>query len=203
MSNVPDQKHARRMLLLLGAISLAPFVGSALLYFFWKPQAFTNYGDFIAVVPLAEMSVRARDGKPFRFDELRGSWAFLMVDAGSCNEYCRSKLYLMRQIRLTQGKDQKRIERVWLIDDAVPSSAETETEYRGTRTIVLDTKDFLARLPAERSPRDHIYLIDPFGNLMMRFPRDVDPQKMKRDVSKLMKMSGGWVQTGESARDGK
>lgn len=191
------------MLLLLGAISLAPFVGSALLYFFWKPQGFTNYGELIAVVPLAEMSARTRGGKLFRFDELRGSWTFLMVDAGGCNEYCRSKLYLMRQIRLTQGKDQKRIERVWLIDDAVPAAAETETEYRGTRTIVLDAQDFLARLPAVRSPRDHIYLIDPFGNLMMRFPRDVDPQKMKRDVSKLMKISGGWVQTGEKVQDGK
>ena len=72
-----------------------------------------------------------------------------------------------------------------------------EAEYRGTRTILPATDDFLARLPAADSPRDHIYVIDPFGNLMMRFPRNVDPQQMKKDINKLMKISGGWIQTGK------
>jgi hypothetical protein len=101
----------------------------------------------------------------------------------------------MRQVRLTQGKDQERIERLWLIPDGVPPSPNIEAEYRGTRTHVLANGDFLARLPAADSPRDHIYVIDPFGNLMMRFPRNVDPQLMKKDVAKLMKNSSGWIRT--------
>jgi hypothetical protein len=60
-------------------------------------------------------------------------------------------------------------------------------------------KDFLAQLPAPDTPRDHIYLIDPFGNLMMRFPRGVDPQRMKKDIDRLMKVSASWVQTGSPA----
>lgn len=197
MSNLSDRKKTRRMLLLLGAISLAPFAGSLLLYYFWKPQTFTNYGEFVAVTPLAGVTIPARDGKPFRFDELRGNWLFLMADSGNCDDYCQSKLYVMRQIRLTQGKDQERIERVWLITDGVRPPPSIEVEYQGTRTIVLATDDFLARLPASDSPRDHIYVIDPFGNLMMRFPRNVDPQRMKYDINKLMKISGGWIQTGK------
>jgi hypothetical protein len=47
----------------------------------------------------------------------------------------------------------------------------------------------LSRLPAERSVRDHIYIIDPLGNLMMRYPRDADPSKIKKDVVKLLKVS--------------
>jgi hypothetical protein len=185
------------MLLLLGAISVAPFVGSLLLYYFWKPQAFTNYGELIAVAPLAGVTISARDGKPFRFDDLRGNWIFLMTDAGNCDDYCQSKLYVMRQIRLTQGKDRERIERVWLIPDGVRPPPAIEVEYQGTRPILLATGDILARLPASGSPRDHIYIIDPFGNLMMRFPRNVDPQRMKNDINKLMKISGGWIQTGK------
>ena len=144
MSNLPDRKKTSRMLLLLGAISLAPF-----------------------------------------------AWVFLMADSGNCDDYCQSKLYVMRQIRLTQGQDQERIERVWLIPDGVRSPPGIEVEYRGTRTILSATEDFLARLPASDSARDHIYVIDPFGNLMMRFPRDVDPQRMKKDVDKLVKISDG------------
>jgi cytochrome oxidase Cu insertion factor (SCO1/SenC/PrrC family) len=185
------------MLLLLGAISLAPFVGSLLLYYFWKPQSFTNYGELITVVPLAGTAIPAKDGKLFRIDDLRGNWVFLTADSGKCDDYCQSKLYVMRQIRLTQGKDQERIERVWLIPDGVRPSPDVEAEYRGTRMILSVNGDFLARLPASDSPRDHIYVIDPFGNLMMRFPRNVDPQRMKKDVNKLMKVSGGWIQTGQ------
>jgi hypothetical protein len=185
------------MLLLLGAISLAPFVGSLLLYYFWKPQTFTNYGELIAMVPLVGVATPASDGKPFRIDELRGNWIFLMADSGNCDDYCQSKLYVMRQIRLTQGKDQQRIERIWLIPDGVRPTPGMEGEYRGTRIVMLAADDFLARLPASDSPRDHIYVIDPFGNLMMRFPRNVDPQRMKKDVNMLMKISGGWIQTGK------
>jgi cytochrome oxidase Cu insertion factor (SCO1/SenC/PrrC family) len=184
------------MFLLLGTISLAPIVGSVLLYYFWKPQTFTNYGELVMAVPLAGMTIPARDGKPLRIDELRGNWVFLTADSGSCDDYCQSKLYVMRQIRLTQGKDQQRIERVWLIPDGVPPSPAIEAEYQGTRTILSATDDFLARLPASDSPRDHIYVIDPFGNLMMRFPRNADPQLVKKDVAKLMKNSSGWIRTG-------
>jgi len=185
------------MLLLLGAVSLAPFVGSLLLYYFWNPQNFTNYGDLIPAVPLAGVTIPARHGEPLRVDEFGGKWIFLMTDFGHCDDYCESKLYVMRQIRLTQGKDQQRIERVWLIPDGVLPPQSINAAYRGTRTILSAGDDFIGRLPASDSARDHIYLIDPFGNLMMRFPRNADPRRMKKDIDRLMKVSDGWVQTGK------
>lgn len=186
------------MLLLLGTISVAPFVASLLLYLFWTPRSFTNYGELLPVTPLSEAVISTRDGKPFRIDELRGKWAFVMVDQGGCDEYCRSKLYLMRQIRLTQGKDRERLERLWLITDEVVPEAALAAEYEGTHLIRTGPgEEFVNRLPASVSPRDHVYLIDSLGNLMMRFPRDADPQRVKKDVSKLLKISGGWRQTGQ------
>lgn len=198
MSEVPDPKRTRRMLLLLGTISVAPFVASLLLYLFWTPRSFTNYGELLPVTPLSGTAISTRDGAPVRIDELRGKWAFLMVDQGGCDEYCRSKLYLMRQIRLIQGKDRDRLERLWLITDDVAPEHALMAEYQGTRLIRIGPDEpFASRLPAAASPRDHIYLIDPLGNLMMRFPRDADPQRVKKDVSKLLKVSGGWRQTGQ------
>jgi hypothetical protein len=199
MPKDPAPQKTRRTLLILGAISLAPFVGSLLLYYFWKPQTFTNYGELIAPVALAGTVIPVRHGTPFRMDQLRGKWVFLSSDSGNCDDHCQSKLYVMRQIRLTQGKDQQRIERLWLVTDGVTPPSAIEAEYRGTRIVLAASPDFLKQLPAPDSPRDHIYLIDPFGNLMMRFPRDVDPQRMKKDIDRLMKVSEGWLQTGNSA----
>ncbi|HEX4984704.1 MAG TPA: cytochrome C oxidase subunit I [Burkholderiales bacterium] len=185
------------MILLLAAISLAPVLGSLLLFYFWKPQSFTNYGQLLPATPLAGTSVAQSGGSAFRIDELHGDWIFLMADAGECDEYCRSKLYLMRQIRLTQGDERRRIERVWIVTDGVQPSAQIEAEYRGTRIVMAADTQFVSRLPAPASPRDHIYLVDPFGNLMMRFPRNADPQRMKKDVARLIKISGGWIQPGK------
>lgn len=196
MSNPDGNKKTRRMFLLLGTISLAPIVGSLLLFYFWKPQNFTNYGELVSAVPLEGTTIAERDGRAFRFDDMRGKWIFLTVDEGACDDYCQSKLYVMRQVRLTQGIDQDRIKRVWLVADGVPPQPAIEAEYVGTRIVLAAGKEFVARLPATDVPRDHIYLIDPFGNLMMRFPREVDPQLMKKDVTKLMKLSGGWIQPG-------
>ena len=36
---------------------------------------------------------------------------------------------------------------------------------------------------------DHIYLVDPLGNLMMRFPADPNPSRMKKDLIRLLKAS--------------
>jgi hypothetical protein len=47
----------------------------------------------------------------------------------------------------------------------------------------------IAALPAERDAADHIYLIDPLGNLMLRFPKDADPSRMKKDLERLLKVS--------------
>jgi len=82
MSDAPDPKKTRKILLLVGTISLAPFVASVLLYYLWKPQTFTNYGELPKITPLADVAVADRDGKVFRFDELRGKRVFLMVDSG-------------------------------------------------------------------------------------------------------------------------
>jgi hypothetical protein len=97
----------------------------------------------------------------------------------------------MRQLRLMQGKDMDRIERVWLVLDKEPLETMLMREYDGTHMLRADALAVRNWLPVEQGTRieDHIYLIDPLGNLMMRFPKDADPSKMKKDIAKLLKAS--------------
>ena len=48
----------------------------------------------------------------------------------------------------------------------------------------------LNAFPAQSARRDHIYLIDPRGNLMMRFPGAPDPYRMNKDIDRLFKAQG-------------
>ena len=152
----------------------APFVlGWAAWYFEWGTGKSGNYGELIEPRTLSEPP----------FTQLRGKWVLVTFDAAACDAYCEKKLYFMRQVRTAQGKDQSRIERLWLLTDKAAPRAELLAAIEGTRISRASPGGF----PGERA---HIYLVDPLGNLMMRFPRDPDPSKMLKDLQRLLKYSG-------------
>lgn len=176
------------------AICAAPLTASYFTYYVVKPSTRTNYGDLIdpRAYPIPQLGTTTLDGKPASLDAWKGKWIMLQVDGGDCEEPCKKKLLDMRQLRLMQGKDMDRIERVWLITDDNPVETIVLREYDGTRVLRAKRDVVNAWLPADAgtTPADHIYMIDPLGNLMMRFPKQADPNKMKKDIAKLLKASG-------------
>ena len=190
MGTEQPNSRGRLSLLLIAAMAVAPIAAAWALYNFWRPTAFTNYGQLLPPAPIGDVAVGQPDGGSFALSEFRGKWVILTVDSGACDDFCRQKLYQMRQVRLTQGKDMERIELTWLIDDGTRPSSELVAEYEGTRIVPARGSPMLSRLPADASVRDHIYIVDPLGNLMMRYPRDADASKIRQDVIRLLKVSG-------------
>lgn len=182
----PDR---RIILLLVAAVAVLPLAVAYGLYFLWRPSVFTNYGQLLAPTSIADVSARQPDGTDFDFAGFKGKWVLLMVDAGSCDQFCQDKLYKMRQVRLTQGQNMERIERAWLIDDDTSPPSALTADYAGTRQVRIKGSGWLARLPVERSVREHIYVVDPLGNVILRYPRDADATGMKKDITRLLKAS--------------
>jgi len=189
MSNdVPQKKRSLRSLWLIVALTVTPVAASYLLYYFWSPERTVNYGELIEPSPLPDPKLALVGGAPFQLSQLRGKWLLVSVDSGRCDAYCDRKLLYMRQLRLTQGKNTERVERVWLISDDVTPADEAVSQYQGTWIVRADA-GLLQRFPARRAASEHLYLIDPLGNLMMRFPRDPDPRLMIKDLARLLKAS--------------
>jgi cytochrome oxidase Cu insertion factor (SCO1/SenC/PrrC family) len=181
-------KRSRTALWLLVAICAAPMIASYIAYYFWRPSAHVNYGELLPPHPLPDARAALIDGTPFSFPQLKGSWVLVMADSGRCDAYCETKLTYLRQLRLAQGKDTDRIERVWLVtDDAVPDPA-LAARYGGTLMVRAAGTQWLQALPAGNQA-DHLYIIDPVGNLMMRYPREADPRRILKDVSRLLRHS--------------
>jgi len=174
---------------LIGALCAAPVIASYLAFYLARPQAHTNYGELMQTRPLPEARLQLADGAPFQLSRLKGKWILLMVDAGGCDEFCRRKLFTLRQLRLTQGKDMERIERAWLLSDDVTPSADVVSAYAGTWIVRATCSELLRQLPAARSLSDHIYVIDPLGNLVLRYARDADPVGIIKDLARLLKIS--------------
>ncbi len=165
-----------------------PVVAATLAFKYWQPSSFSNYGELLPARALPDHALPSIDGGEFRLNDLRNKWTLLMVGSGVCEETCRERLYKMRQLRLTQGKNKDRIARVFLIRDNALPDAEIKREYEGTWFVRAQGSDLLAALPA--SETDHIYLVDPKGNLMMRYSKDADASKMVKDLNRLLRLSG-------------
>lgn len=191
---VPEvRKRTHWTLFLVLAVCAAPMVLSYFTYYVIKPESRTNYGALVdpRAHPIPELGTTALDGSAAALSDYAGKWIMLQADVAACPKPCTDKLLWQRQVRLTQGKDMERIERVWLVTDDAPLETVLMKEYDGTHILRVDREKLAAWLPAAEGAdiTDHIYLIDPLGNLMMRFPKDPDPNKIKRDVGKLLRAS--------------
>lgn len=183
----------RWKLFLVVLVCASPMIASYLTYFVIKPQSRTNYGELIdpRSHPIPSLASTSLDGKPTGLEAYKGKWIMLQADSGDCAENCRTKLFQQRQLRLTTGKEMDRIERVWLVTDDKPIDTMLLREYDGTRVLRADPAILSKWLPVQEGAgiADHVYMIDPLGNLMMRFPKNPDPNRMKKDISKLLRAS--------------
>jgi hypothetical protein len=184
----PPARTSRATLWLIIALAAAPVAASYLLYYFWTPERSVNYGELIGPTPLPDVSLELADGTPFRLSQLKGKWVLVSLDTGQCDAACDRKLLYMRQLRLTQGKEMERVERLWLVVDGVAPRPGALEPYPGTLAARADA-GLAVRFPAPNGPAEHIYLVDPLGNLMMRFPRDPEPRRMIRDLQRLLRAS--------------
>lgn len=187
------QGRGRIRLLLILAVCAAPMLLSYLTYYVIKPEGRTNYGTLLdpRQYPVPELNSHELSGEPTTLGDYQGKWVMLQVAPAACDAGCHERLTQMRQLRLMQGKDMDRIERVWLVTDTEPVETMTIREFEGIEMLRVDAAALKAWLPVDGNTtmEDHIYMIDPLGNLMLRFPKDSDPNKMKKDINKLLRAS--------------
>ncbi|WP_371877272.1 SCO family protein [Telluria mixta] len=190
------RKRGRWMLWLVLLVCASPMIASYFTYYVIKPEKRNNYGTLIdqRAHPVPALATTTLDGRPQALEQFKGKWVMLMVGSGACPEVCQKQLFALRQLRLMQGKEADRIERVWLITDQEPLDTLIIREYDGTHMLRADAATVTQWLPVDSgtTPADHIYLIDPLGHLMMRFPKDPQLQEVRKvykDIYKLLKAS--------------
>lgn len=193
MKQDKQRQTGRRKLFVVLAICAAPLLASYFTYYVIKPQSRTNYGTLLdpRSYPMPALGSTALDGTALSLEAYKGKWLMLQVNDADCQEICKKRLYDMRQLRAAQGREMERIERIWLITDGKPLDTMLMREYDGMRHLRVTRQALQAWLPVESGAElsDHIYLVDPLGNLMMRYPKDADPNKIKKDLVKLLKAS--------------
>ncbi|MFT0849742.1 hypothetical protein VRY85_03040 [Achromobacter sp. F4_2707] len=206
---LPQAGHGQRRrsmwpLYAIVLMSLAPVVAAFLAYFVpqsgLRPDGHNNYGRILdpqRPMPSTQaLPLTTLEGRPFNLESLRGQWVLVSADDAACPESCVRKLFILRNSHASQGKNVERLSRIWFVTDdgAVPQAV--LDAYTGTHMVRADPAALASFLTADRSGqqgiealRNHMWIIDPLGNLMMEFPPNADPIEVRDDIIKLLKRS--------------
>jgi hypothetical protein len=202
-SNLPLRtRRGRLWMVLVWIICAAPVVGSYLTFYVIRPESRSSFGDLIEPQrPVPDLAARSLDGNPVNLMSLKGQWLLISVAGGACNSACEQHLYLQRQLRESVGREKDRVDWVWLVtDDAIVPNA-LRPALSGATVLAVSQSALSRWLSADAGHQidDHLYLVDPLGNWMMRFPAGLDLQsaaKAKRDLDRLLRASVSWDKAG-------
>ena len=192
-----------RTLAVLAALFLLPLVGSAWLYYGtqWRPAGHVNHGELIEpprrlpAMTLPRLDPGAPSAGPAGLHWIparlfRGEWSLVYIGDGRCDAACRRTLEIMRATHLSLGEDMTRVAPLFLVTGHCCAA---DLAPDRPALLILDASgsagsSLLAQFPA--AGRSHsIYVVDPLGNLMMRYDVRRDPRGLLLDLMKLLRLS--------------
>ena len=201
----PNNIKGRWKMIAVLLVCAAPVIASYVTYYVIRPEGRRNYGELLTPQrPLPAAATTDLSGKPGELALLKNQWLLVNVAGAACDTACQQRLYFQRQLRESLGKEKGRLDRVWLIPNT-PDAASVDARLKpalADATVLRVASDVLATwLPAANGQniQDHLYVVDPLGNLMMRFPANMDAAgaaKAKRDLDRLLRASGSWDKEG-------
>jgi hypothetical protein len=203
--NPPTQPQSKRSMLslwILIAMFALPMV--AALFFYYNPQYLpagrSNRGELIHPPrPVASLEFRTPDQASFRLEELGANWTMVAVADGACGQPCRDQLHDFQQIRLALAENRYRVGRLLILTEPTPGGADgVATDYPDTRVVTAEGAQLAALQQnfgdgTPDSIRDIRFLVDPMGNVMMRYAPQAPANDLLQDLEKLFKASKNWI----------
>ncbi|HEY0200877.1 MAG TPA: hypothetical protein VGC24_04215 [Burkholderiaceae bacterium] len=185
-------------------VCVAPVVASYFTYYVLRPAGRSAYGVLIEPQrPLPDLPARGLDGQPVAggLRALAGQWLLVSVAGGGCDAACQNNLYLQRQLRESLGRDKERMDWVWLVSDDTPIAPALRPGLQSATVLRVEGAALAQWLQpaAGHALPEHLYLVDPQGHWMLRFPANMDAagaSKARRDLDRLLRAAAGWDEAG-------
>ena len=192
----------QRSLLMLAAI----FIGPMLLAYLvvnnmhnFGEFGTKNYGELIDPArPLEDVALTRIDGENFRLSDVRKKWLMVYIGSSNCDESCSDNLYKMRQSRLAQGRELRRVKRLYISVDGKPDSSlqAVLSEHQGLDVVYGNPSQIQQVLSQFELTRQAVsnesvgmFIVDPLGNLVMRYPTGFEAKGLIKDLTHLLKAS--------------
>jgi cytochrome oxidase Cu insertion factor (SCO1/SenC/PrrC family) len=188
------RKRNLRTVGLLAAIFFLPLVASFYMYYAsdWRPVASTEHGELYRPArPLPPAELRDSKGQVAPANVFNEKWTLVYVGGGACDDVCKGSLYFMRQTRLSLNNEMTRVNRVFLATSRCCDNEFLDREHPGLLTLDAsgpEAANLVAAFPVTEQERS-LFVVDPLGNLVMRYDTRDTPKGLLDDLKKLLKLS--------------
>jgi hypothetical protein len=181
------QKQGRRTLLFISLLFITPITAAMYMYFSGTaiPASSNEHGEFITP-PRMLPDTALNASLPER--QFRTVWSLIVLADNECDTRCLSSLEKIRQVRLSLGPKMTRMQTVFLPATETAIRTELDTEHP-VLIIAVSEQSGIIRSTIGSYQNGEIFLVDPLGNLMMRYPQDAGMGDMREDITHLLKLS--------------
>ena len=182
MSELPDRRKGRWQLILILLMVVGPMALATFMYKlqFWVPESRSYHGELIGNGQTrADIGVQA--------DEQR--WQLLVTAPAACAADCQQLVYLARQLQIGLGRDASRASHA--LASAQPVDAEYDAtlkaQYPRLQRYALDLTTFSKAAAATGEAQ--LWIVDPHGNLVLRYDARAKGKDLLNDLRHLLKLS--------------
>ncbi|MGA9852286.1 MAG: hypothetical protein WBR15_05085 [Gammaproteobacteria bacterium] len=205
IEQVPPSGHSKKpwiMVAILFAIFVIPLIAAWILYLNINNLHFgTNqHGEFIR--PARELSMAVLPlplaGGTLAPDFFKGRFTLVYMSTAACNPDCEEALILTRQTRIALGQKIESVRRLYLVEGTPRNPAKLLREQPGL--TVADVSSSIGQRFIQQFSVDgktapdvgkYIYLVDPKGFYIMRYPISGNPEGLLKDLQHLLGQGGG------------
>ncbi|MBB3240930.1 hypothetical protein FHW68_002450 [Pseudomonas sp. Tn43] len=177
-----NRRRGRLQLLLILLGVVGPMILATGMYKlqFWVPEGRSYHGELIGNGQTrADIGVTAQENR----------WQLLVTAPKDCSVDCQQLVYLARQIQIGLGRDASRASHALAIAQPLNSDYETklQREYPQLQRYSLDPPTYIKGARSNDMP--HLWIIDPHGNLVLRYDPTVKGKDLLNDLRHLLKLS--------------
>jgi cytochrome oxidase Cu insertion factor (SCO1/SenC/PrrC family) len=195
------KKHPKIVLLLMIAVLVGPILFAWMLIQKGERHQLrtSNHGDLIPSMPNITNThfLNVQTKETITGKNMRGKWWLLYVGPQKCYSECHNIIYNMRQIRVALGKNAPQLDRAFINDPACATDRCEQyinTHYPDMLNAKIEKRDFHKLFtpisnPIDREMIGELYIIDPKGNIMMRYAAEVEARDVLSDLKRLLRVS--------------
>ncbi|MBF6025249.1 hypothetical protein [Lysobacter niastensis] len=186
----PDRKRNRTLLLLLLVMFFGSMLAAGLLRFSgWRPQGMKNHGELLQPPgDLREVAPLQVDGAAYPWNPAERTWRIALAPPADCGAQCAKLAHDIDTVWQLFGKDASDVDVLWICPQAscdLPPGAPRPS----TLHVLRGNPALRAALPRVDDPRGvPVYVIDPYGFVILRYPPGFDPAGLRTDLSRLLKL---------------
>ncbi len=179
----PRRGRGRLQLLLIIGVVLGPMLLASAMYRFgfWVPESRSYDGVLVADGQGRDAIGVTAAGEP--------RWELLVTAPQGCHEECRQLVYLARQINIGLAREAARAGHALATAQTLEADYEQRLrrEYPQLTRYALDAAAYSANPEVPAGPQ--LWIVDPLGNLVLRYAADADGKAILDDLKYLLKIS--------------